>query len=110
MKLLSADRRNQQQHDKQAESPDGFGKFIIIDRFLNVDVAPEFMASLDLASVVCGGEHDDRKPVQDRIGLQPAQHLDAIDFGHPDVEEDEEGSFLAANHLPSRSKKKSKIA
>ena len=59
--------------EEQAELADGVGEALIVDGLGDVDVGAEIVAALDLAVVVGGGEHHDRRALGVRVALDLAR-------------------------------------
>jgi hypothetical protein len=58
----------------------------------------------DFAGVVRGGEHDDGDLSQLRVCLDLAEDLNAIDFWHADVQEEQVGGFIGPAALSAAKK------
>ena len=84
-------RRHQQQSDEHSQAAHGFGEFLVVDGLLQVNVAAQLMAAGNFAGILGRGQHDDRKFMQVLIGFDLAQHFDAVNLGHADIQEDKVG-------------------
>src|SRR6185369_7225380 len=74
---------------EKAEPLDRVDELLVFHRLGDVHVAAELITAFDLARVVGRGQHDDRQKGRPRIALEAAEHLDAVDTRHFDVEEED---------------------
>src|ERR1017187_2303289 len=82
-------RRHEQQRHKQSEPADRLGELVAIDRLLDVHIAAELMAAIDLSRVVRRRQHDDGELSKFGVRLDSPQNLYAVDLGHPYVEQNQ---------------------
>ena len=66
----------------------------MIDRLGQIVVAAAFEPGDDIARVGLGGDQNDRNKRQRSIGFEAFDGLDAVEFGHHDIEQHEVGQHL----------------
>ena len=71
---------------------DGPQERLQADRLLHVAIGAGAVATLDVAFVGRGGEHDDRDRTQPRLALDLGKNLPAIGAGQVEIEKDQTGS------------------
>lgn len=81
---------NAQQH-RQADFVDGLGEIRYIQRFDNIVGTAKFPATVDGFLVVGGRQHDHRNSPQFGIGLDLTENLNAVNLGHPDIQQQKVG-------------------
>jgi hypothetical protein len=69
-------------------------KIFKVNRFDNIAIDAEPVAFADVGLFLGGGEHHDGDEGGARVGFDAAQHLQAVEFGEFQVEEDEARTFI----------------
>ena len=94
---------------EHAEVPDGLDELGEIDRLDHKGVDAEIITQHQVAFLARGREHDDGDVVHGGITLERAQHLEAIDARHFQVQQDDAGQpgravqeFAPAVHVIER--------
>src|SRR5436190_5138855 len=64
-----------------------FSEFVSAVRLHQVGIRAKIVSAIDVVGLVRGSENSDEQPFEPRLLAQPAKNVEAVEFGHLEIEE-----------------------